>query len=85
MTDLAETTDVSIEDYINLADVQYLIYSSGYATIVPFALNHAKIISDLSNMPGMDIYLSKPVQDPPIYGADIIPGKIISIGTVHFT
>jgi len=76
MTDLAETTDVSIEDYINLADVQYLIYSSGYATIVPFALNHAKIISDLSDMPGMDIYLSKPVQDPPIYGADIIPDSL---------
>ena len=35
ITDLDMTTDINISNYINMDDVQYLIYSSGYASIVP--------------------------------------------------
>ena len=76
MTDLRETTDVYIEDYIEMDDVQYLIYSSGYATVVPYALLHADIIANLSSMPGMDVYLTKRVQEPTIFNADMSPDTL---------
>lgn len=75
LTDTDETTEVVIEEYIDLDDAQYIIYSAGYVTIVPFALQHEKIIAGLSEMPGMDVYLGKRVQDPPVLGGTIIPDK----------
>ncbi len=44
MTDTDMTTDIVIEDYIDVDDVQYIIYSSGYVTLVPFALSHEKVV-----------------------------------------
>ena len=75
LTDTDETTEVVIEEYIDLDDAQYVIYSAGYVTIVPFALQHEKIIAGLSEMPGMDVYLGKRVQDPPVLGGTLIPDK----------
>jgi hypothetical protein len=43
LTDTSLTSNVLLDDYIDLDDVQYVIYSSGYATIVPFALQHEKV------------------------------------------
>ena len=76
ITDLDMTTDINISNYINMDDVQYLIYSSGYASIVPIALQHAEIIETLSDIKGIDVYLTKRVQEPPIKGADKIPDSL---------
>lgn len=73
MTDTSLTTDVIIEDYIDLEDVQYVIYAPGYASIVPYALHHENIIRRLEEMPGVDVYIAKKVQDPPIWGTKLIP------------
>ena len=75
ITDADTTTDVLIEDYIDLDDAQYVIYAAGYVTIVPYALRHEKIIEGLSQMPGMDVYLGKRVQDPPVLGGTLIPDE----------
>jgi len=57
-------------------DVQYLIYSSGYASIVPYALRHEKLLHSMRDMPGVDVYLAKRVQEPTIDGSEIIPEKL---------
>ena len=76
VSDTSMTTDVSIDEYIDLEDVQYIMYTSGYASIVPYALRHEKIINSLSEMPGVDVYKSKLVQDPPILNGELIPEKL---------
>lgn len=75
MTDIDDTQEIVLEDYINIDDVQYIFYASGYASIVPFALQHGDILYDSRDMPGVDIYLAKEVQNPPIGGARMIPEK----------
>lgn len=76
MTDTADTTQVVLEDYLNVDMVQYVVYSAGYASIVPFALRHEEILHEMRDMPGVDIYLAKQVQEPPIFGANVIPDKL---------
>ena len=51
MTDTSMTEDIVIEDYIDVNDVQYIIYSSGYVTVVPFALSHEKVEKGKSLVP----------------------------------
>ena len=59
LTDTSTTKDVNIDDYIDMEDVQYLIYSSGYVSIIPYALKHEELLQKMSDMPGVDIYLAK--------------------------
>jgi len=75
LTDTDTTTDVVLEEYIDLDDAQYVMYAAGYVTIVPYALRHERIIQGLSEMPGMDVYLGKRVQDPPVHGGKLIPDE----------
>ena len=50
---------LNIDDYIDMEDVQYLIYSSGYVSIIPYALKHEELLQKMNDMPGVDIYLAK--------------------------
>ena len=75
LTDTDTTTEVVLEEYIDLDDAQYVMYAAGYVTIVPYALRHERIIQGLSEMPGMDVYLGKRVQDPPVQGGRLIPDE----------
>ena len=43
ITDIRDLNDVVLDDCIDLNSVQYVIYSAGYASIVPFALQHEKV------------------------------------------
>lgn len=76
MTDTTQTEDVILEDYVNATDVQYVIYNSGYASISPYAVHHENILNDCRDMPGVDVYLTKRVQDPPIWGARRVPEEL---------
>ena len=76
LTDMSETTEVLLDDYFDLQDVQYVFYAAGYASITPFALKHEELLHTLREMPGVDVYLAKQVQDPPIFGAEAIPEKL---------
>jgi len=76
MTDTGDTTEVNIDDFIDMDDIQYLIYSSGYASILPYAIRHEQLLHSMRDMPGVDIYLAKKVQEPSIDGARIIPEKL---------
>jgi len=76
LTDTSATKDVNIDDYIDMEDIQYLIYSSGYVSIIPYALKHEELLQKMNDMPGVDIYLAKKVQDPPIIGGTLIPEKL---------
>ena len=59
LTDTSATKDVNIDDYIDMEDIQYLIYSSGYVSIIPYALKHEELLQKMNDMPGVDIYLAK--------------------------
>ena len=43
VTDIRGLSQVILDDCIDLKWVQYVIYSSGYASVVPFALQHEKV------------------------------------------
>jgi hypothetical protein len=43
ITDIRGLSEVVLDDCIDLNSVQYVIYSAGYASIVPFALQHEKV------------------------------------------
>ena len=43
ITDITDLNEVVLDDCIDLNSVQYVIYSAGYASIVPFALQHEKV------------------------------------------
>ena len=59
LSDTSTTKDVNIDDYIDMDDIQYLIYSSGYVSIIPYALKHEELLHKMRDMPGVDIYLAK--------------------------
>ena len=59
LTDTSTTTEVNIDDYIDMKDVQYIIYASGYVSIVPYANHHDKLFHNMRDMPGVDLYLTK--------------------------
>ncbi len=48
VTDTRGLQKVVLDECIDLDSVQYVIYSSGYASIVPFALQHEKVCSEAS-------------------------------------
>jgi len=76
LTDTSTTTEVNIDDYIDMKDVQYIIYASGYVSIVPYANHHDKLFHNMRDMPGVDLYLTKKVQNPPLQGATLIPDEL---------
>lgn len=43
LTDTDETEDIVMEDYIDMDDVQNIVYTSGYAAITPYALKHEAV------------------------------------------
>ena len=43
ITDIRGLSQVILDDCIDLKWVQYVIYSSGYASVDPFALQHEKV------------------------------------------
>jgi len=43
ITDIRGLSEVVLDDCIDLNSVQYVIYSAGYASIVPFALQHETV------------------------------------------
>jgi len=47
VTDTRGLQKVVLDHCIDLDSVQYVIYSSGYASIVPFALQHEKVDSEI--------------------------------------
>merc|ERR1711978_628451 len=67
VAEMSDKEDVLIEDYIDLEDVQHIVYAPGYLAITPFALRHDKILLESAEMPGVDSYLTSQVQDPPIW------------------
>lgn len=50
VTDTRGLQKVVLDECIDLDSVQYVIYSSGYASIVPFALQHEKVWQEGSFM-----------------------------------
>ena len=57
---------MNIEDYLDEDDYQYIIYTSGYATIIPYALKHDQILTAFKDVEGVDAYITRQVQDPPV-------------------
>lgn len=73
LSDSPVLKDVNIEEYLDEDDYQYLIYTSGYATIIPYALKHDQILMALKDVPGLDAYITRQVQDPPLWHGVPIP------------
>ena len=45
VAEMSDKEDVLIEDYIDLEDVQHIVYAPGYLAITPFALRHDKVLA----------------------------------------
>ena len=73
ISDTSTLEDVNILDFIDEEDYQYIIYTSGYAKILPFALKHEEILLDCAEMEGVDVYLTDQVQDPPLWHGVEVP------------
>ena len=44
VAEMDDKEDVLLEDYLDLDDVQHIVYTPGYVAITPFALRHDKVI-----------------------------------------
>ena len=73
ISDTSTLKDVDLEDFLDEDDYQYVIYTTGYAKVTPYALMHSKILSASEDIEGIDIYLTSQVQDPPMWWADRVP------------
>ena len=51
VAEMSDKEDVLIEDYIDLEDVQHIVYAPGYLAITPFALRHDKVLQSQQNWP----------------------------------
>ena len=65
--------DINIDEYLDEDDYQYVIYTSGYAKIIPYALKHDKILMDCMAMDDVDAYITRQVQDPPLWHGVEVP------------
>ena len=54
LSDTDELKDVNLEEYLDEDDYQYIIYTSGYATIIPYALKHDQILTAFKDVEGVD-------------------------------
>ena len=43
MADVDELEPIFLDSHLDLDSIQYVIMSSGYATIIPYALDHNKV------------------------------------------
>jgi len=73
VADMGVREDVVLEDYLDLEDVQHIVYTAGYVAITPYALRHDKILLASAEMPGVDSYLTSQVQNPPIWHGVPVP------------
>jgi len=76
VAEMDDKEDVLLEDYLDLDDVQHIVYTPGYVAITPFALRHDKILLATAEMPGVDSYLTSQVQDPPIWHGVPVPENL---------
>jgi len=75
LSDTDALKDVNIEDYLDEDDYQYIIYTSGYATIIPYALKHDQILTAFKDVEGVDAYITRQVQDPPLWHGVPVPDE----------
>ena len=73
VSDTAALTDVNLEEHIDEDDYQYIIYTGGYAKITPYALKHEEILMECMEMEGVDCYITRQVQDPPLWNGVQVP------------
>lgn len=76
VADMAVKEEIVLEDYLDLEDVQHIVYAAGYVAITPFALRHDKILLESAEMPGVDSYLTSQVQNPPIWHGVPVPDNL---------
>jgi len=76
VADMGSREDVALEDYLDLDDVQHIVYSAGYVAITPYALRQPKILLAAEQMPGVDPYLTSQVQNPPIWHGVPVPKNL---------
>ncbi len=43
MTDVQDLVPVFLDEFIDMDQLQYVILSSGYAALIPYALTHPKV------------------------------------------
>ena len=51
VAEMDDKEDVLLEDYLDLDDVQHIVYTPGYVAITPFALRHDKVIKIRATFP----------------------------------
>jgi len=73
LSDTDALKDLNLEDYLDEDDYQYIIYTSGYATIIPYALKHDQILTAFRDVEGVDAYITRQVQDPPLWHGEYVP------------
>ena len=50
MTADSDLTPIYLDEYLDLYYIQYVIVSSGYATIIPYALEQEKVMLNITHI-----------------------------------
>lgn len=76
-TDTSYLQPVLLDQYLDMDIIQYVILSSGYAQIIPYALEQYKILHDCESIEyGVDVFMASQLQDPPILDIPIVPEEL---------
>ncbi|CAB4063456.1 ENPP6 [Lepeophtheirus salmonis] len=72
MTDIQGTETLYLDEIFDLNIVQFIIYSSGYATIAPYSLKQSHLLEVCEGTKGIQCYLTAHIQHPPNMFQDIV-------------
>eukprot|EP00095_Tigriopus_kingsejongensis_P000745 maker-scaffold273_size229271-snap-gene-1.19 protein:Tk00745 transcript:maker-scaffold273_size229271-snap-gene-1.19-mRNA-1 annotation:"hypothetical protein DAPPUDRAFT_31637" len=84
-TDITYLEPVLLDQYLDMDLIQFIILSSGYAQIIPYALEQYKILHNCQSIEyGVDVFMASQLQDPPILDVRIVPDDL-HYGTGEWT
>ncbi len=73
LTDDKYLEDIPLDEYLDMDNLQYIILNSGYATLIPYALTHHKVLHECHAIPnGVDVYLGSQLGNS-FFEAEILP------------
>uniref|UniRef100_A0A0K2UR48 glycerophosphocholine cholinephosphodiesterase n=1 Tax=Lepeophtheirus salmonis TaxID=72036 RepID=A0A0K2UR48_LEPSM len=76
MTDIQGTETLYLDEIFDLNIVQFIIYSSGYATIAPYSLKQSHLLEVCEGTKGIQCYLTAHIQHPPVPSSKILPENL---------
>eukprot|EP00096_Caligus_rogercresseyi_P000795 TRINITY_DN1131_c0_g1_i1.p1 TRINITY_DN1131_c0_g1~~TRINITY_DN1131_c0_g1_i1.p1 ORF type:complete len:552 (+),score=85.44 TRINITY_DN1131_c0_g1_i1:73-1728(+) len=75
-TDIQTTETIYLDEVFDMELVQFIVHSSGYATMAPYSLKHSYILELCEPVVGIKCYLTSNIQYPPMHSSKILPENL---------